>query len=120
VALNGIGAVVGSYYLSPMPCCLGAMWPMAGYCVQGTAGGEGLGSLLCQASLRRPGGWGLIMQLTGGEYQHRRDPCWKRNGFRTIGTLPGLFAKALGYVGCYVWSEPLGEVQLHESCMKAA
>jgi len=80
-------------------------------------------SLLCQHSLRRPGGWGfdpctfnLVVIPTP------RDPLLKRNGFRTNRTLPGFLRhRQLGFTWMpYVMGpEPLGESSCMRACMKA-
>jgi len=112
VALNGDGAVVGSYYLKPNALCLGAHVANAGYVVAGHCRGVGLGSLLCQHSLeasRRLGfrsmQFNLVVSTNTAGIR-----CWKRNGFRTIGTLPGAFRhRQLGYVDAYVMVQSLLE-----------
>jgi len=39
----------------------------------------------------------------GREHQHRRGRCWQRNGFKTVGTLPGAFHHPrLGFVDALV------------------
>jgi len=79
-----------------MPCAFAPMCHCRLCRWQGHCRGEGLGSLLASTRLRPPR-LGLTMQFNlVGEYQPPPGiPLLeKRNGFRTIGTLPGLFATA--------------------------
>ncbi len=112
VALDAGGAVVGSYYLKPNSLCLGAHVANAGFVVAEPCRGQGIGSCLCQHSLqaaRRLGFRAMQFNLvvstnTAGIH------CWERNGFRTVGTLPGAFRhKQLGYVDALVMFQGLVE-----------
>jgi len=116
VALNGDGAVWAATTSSPMPCC---PWAPCGQCAVNVvagplAGVKGLAPPLPALSLRRSRRLGFRSHAVqpGGEYQHRRIRCWKRNGFRTIGTPAwGLFATGNSRftVGCYVMVQSLLE-----------
>ena len=52
VAVDGAGAVVGTYYLRPNSLALGAHVANAGYVVAEQARRQGIGSRLCQQSLQ--------------------------------------------------------------------
>ncbi len=93
VATEADGAIVGTYYLRPNQPCLGAHVANAGYVVAETARGRGVGHALCrhsQEEARRRGFTAMQFNLvvstnTAGV------AAWSRNGFRTIGRLPGAF-----------------------------
>ncbi len=110
VAVDAGGAVVGSYYLRPNSLCLGAHVANAGYVVAEACRGQGLGSSLCQHSLqaaRRLGframQFNLVVSTNTAGIR-----CWKRNGFRTVGVLPGAFHhRQLGYVDALVMVQEL-------------
>lgn len=93
VAVDPAGAVVGTYYLRPNSLALGAHVANAGYVVAEHCRRQGIGSRLCQHSLqaaRRLGYRAMQFNLvvstnTAGV------ATWSRNGFRTIGRLPGAF-----------------------------
>lgn len=93
VATDADGAILGTYYLRPNQPCLGAHVANAGYVVAEAARGRGLGHALCrhsQAEARRRGFTAMQFNLvvstnTAGV------AAWSRNGFRTIGRLPGAF-----------------------------
>ncbi len=93
VATDADGSIVGTYYLRPNQPCLGAHVANAGYVVAEAARGQGVGHALCrhsQEEARRLGFTAMQFNLvvstnTAGV------AAWSRNGFRTIGRLPGAF-----------------------------
>jgi L-amino acid N-acyltransferase YncA len=93
VATGLDGTILGTYYLRPNQPCLGAHVANAGYVVAEAARGRGVGHALCrhsQEEARRLGFTAMQFNLvvstnTAGV------AAWSRNGFRTIGTLPGAF-----------------------------
>ncbi len=93
VATDADGAIVGTYYLRPNQPCLGAHVANAGYVVAEAARGRGVGHALCrhsQEEARRRGFTAMQFNLvvstnTAGV------AAWSRNGFATIGRLPGAF-----------------------------
>ncbi len=93
VATEAGGAIVGTYYLRPNQPCLGAHVANAGYVVAEASRGRGVGHALCrhsQEEARRRGFTAMQFNLvvstnTAGV------AAWSRNGFRTIGRLPGAF-----------------------------
>jgi L-amino acid N-acyltransferase YncA len=93
VATDADGAIVGTYYLRPNQPGLGAHVANAGYVVAEAARGRGVGHALCrhsQEEARRRGFTAMQFNLvvstnTAGV------AAWSRNGFRTIGRLPGAF-----------------------------
>ena len=112
VAVDGAGAVVGTYYLKPNSLALGAHVANAGYVVAEDCRRQGIGSRLCQHSLhaaRRLGFRAMQFNLvvstnTAGIC------CWQRNGFQVVGTLPGAFRhRKLGYVDALVMVQGLVE-----------
>jgi L-amino acid N-acyltransferase YncA len=110
VALDGTGALVGTYYLRPNSLCLGSHVANAGYVVAGPCRGEGIGSRLCQHSLQaawqlgfRAMQFNLVVSTNTAGIR-----CWERNGFHTVGTLPGAFRhRQLGYVDAHVMFQGL-------------
>jgi predicted N-acetyltransferase YhbS len=88
VAVDAAGAVVGTYYLKPNSLALGAHVANAGYVVAEHCRRQGIGSRLCQHSLKAA----------------------RRLGFRVVGTLPGAFRhKQLGFVDALVMVQALVE-----------
>jgi len=94
VAVDGAGALVGTYYLKPNSLALGAHVANAGYVVAEHFRRHGIGSRLCQHSLNKA----------------------RRLGFRSmqfnlvVGILPGAFRhKQLGYVDALVMVQTLVE-----------
>ena len=93
VATDAEGTILGTYYLRPNQPCLGAHVANAGYVVAEAARGRGVGHALCrhsQGEARRRGFTAMQFNLvvstnTAGV------ATWSRNGFRTIGRLPGAF-----------------------------
>lgn len=93
VATDANGTIVGTYYLRPNQPCLGAHVANAGYVVAEAARGRGVGHALCrhsQEEARRRGFTAMQFNLvvstnTAGV------AAWSRNGFGTIGRLPGAF-----------------------------
>lgn len=110
VALDATGALVGTYYLRPNSLCLGAHVANAGYVVAQPCRGEGIGSRLCQHSLQaarqlgfRAMQFNLVVSSNTAGIR-----CWERNGFRTVGILPGAFRhRQLGYVDAHVMVQGL-------------
>jgi L-amino acid N-acyltransferase YncA len=110
VAVDGAGALVGSYYLRPNSLALGAHVANAGYVVAEHCRRQGIGSRLCQHSLqaaRRLGframQFNLVVSTNTAGLR-----CWQQNGFRIVGTLPGAFLhKRLGYVDALVMIQSL-------------
>jgi L-amino acid N-acyltransferase YncA len=93
VATDPDGTILGTYYLRPNQPYLGAHVANAGYVVAEAARGRGVGHALCrhsQEEARRRGFRAMQFNLvvstnTAGV------AAWSRNGFRTIGRLPGAF-----------------------------
>jgi L-amino acid N-acyltransferase YncA len=112
VAVDGAGAVVGTYYLRPNSLYLGAHVANAGYVVAEHCRRQGIGSRLYQHSLqaaRRLGframQFNLVVSTNTAGIR-----CWQRNGFQVIGTLPGVFRhRQLGYVDAFVMIKELVE-----------
>jgi L-amino acid N-acyltransferase YncA len=112
VAVNAAGAVVGTYYLRPNSLALGAHVANAGYVVAEHSRRQGIGSRLCQHSLRtarrlgfRAMQFNLVVSTNTAGIR-----CWQRNGFQLVGTLPGAFRhKRLGYVDALVMFQGLVE-----------
>ncbi|MCX5940134.1 MAG: GNAT family N-acetyltransferase [Cyanobium sp. LacPavin_0818_WC50_MAG_67_9] len=110
VAVDGAGAMVGTYYLRPNSLCLGAHVANAGTVVAEHCRGQGIGSRLCQHSLqeaRRLGframQFNLVVSTNTAGIR-----CWQRNGFAVVGTLPGAFRhRQLGYVDALVMVQGL-------------
>jgi ribosomal protein S18 acetylase RimI-like enzyme len=115
-AVVGAGAktntVVGTNYLRPNALALGAHVANAGYVVAEHCRRQGIGSLLCQHSLRaarrlgfRAMQFNLVVSSNTAGIR-----CWKRNGFAVVGTLPGAFRhQRLGYVDALVMIQSLVE-----------
>ena len=110
IAVDGAGALVGTYYLRPNSLALGAHVANAGYVVADHCRRQGIGSRLCQHSLqaaRRLGframQFNLVVSTNTAGIR-----CWRRNGFQVIGTLPGSFRhRQLGYVDALVMIQVL-------------
>ena len=112
VALDPGGDLLGTYYLRPNSLCLGAHVANAGYVVAERHRRQGIGSHLCQHSLRAARQLGFrLMQFnlvvstnTAGIH------CWRRNGFQEVGRLPGAFRHPrFGYVDALVMVRALVE-----------
>ncbi len=112
VAVDGAGAMAGSYYLRPNALALGAHVANAGYVVAEHSRRQGIGSCLCQHSLqaaRRLGframQFNLVVSTNTAGIR-----CWQRNGFQVVGTLPRAFRhQRLGYVDALVMMQQLVE-----------
>ena len=112
VAVDAAGAVVGTYYLKPNSLALGAHVANAGYVVAEHCRRQGIGSRLCQHSLKaarrlgfRAMQFNLVVSTNTAGIR-----CWQRNGFRVVGTLPGAFRhKQLGFVDALVMVQALVE-----------
>lgn len=118
VALADDEALVGTYYLRPNAPGLGAHVANAGYVVSEHRRRQGIGSLLCQHSLRQARRLGyramqfnLVVSTNTAGIR-----CWQRNGFAVVGTLPGAFHhRQLGDVDALVMVQSLlGQAELHE------
>jgi L-amino acid N-acyltransferase YncA len=112
IAVDGDGAVVGTYYLRPNSLCLGAHVANAGYVVAERCRGNGIGSRLCQHSLQAARRLGFrVMQFNLVVSTNTAGiRCWQRNGFQVVGTLPGAFRHSqLGYVDALVMIQVLVE-----------
>ena len=112
VAVDIAGAVVGTYYLRPNSLALGAHVANAGYVVDESCRRQGVGSRLCQHSLQaaRRLGFRLMQFNLVVSTNTAGISCWQRNGFQTVGTLPGAFRhKQLGYVDALVMVQALVE-----------
>nr|WP_255144293.1 GNAT family N-acetyltransferase [Synechococcus sp. EJ6-Ellesmere] len=105
VAVDAARALVGAYSLRPNSLALGAHVANAGYVVAEHARRQGIGSRLCQHYLqaaRRLGFQAMKFNLVVST-NIAGIRCWERNGFQSIGTLPGAFLhKQLGYVDALV------------------
>jgi L-amino acid N-acyltransferase YncA len=112
VAIDATGVVVGTYYLRPNSLCLGAHVANAGYVVAEHFRRKGIGNRLCQHSLQtarqlgfRAMQFNLVVSTNTAGIR-----CWKRNGFRIVGTLPGAFRHIQrGYVDAFVMVQVLVE-----------
>ena len=112
IAVDGDGAVVGTYYLRPNSLCLGAHVANAGYVVAERCRGNEIGSRLCQHSLQAARRLGFrVMQFNLVVSTNTAGiRCWQRNGFQVVGTLPGAFRhRQLGYVDALVMIQGLVE-----------
>ena len=112
IAVDGAGAVVGTYYLRPNSLALGAHVANAGYVVAGQCRRQGIGSLLCQHSLLavRQLGFRAIQFNLVVSTNTAGIRCWKLNGFQVVGILPGAFRhKQLGYIDALVMFQGLVE-----------
>jgi len=118
VALADDEALVGTYYLRPNAPGLGAHVANAGYVVSEHRRRQGIGSLLCQHSLRQARRLGyramqfnLVVSTNTAGIR-----CWQRNGFAVVGTLSGAFHhRQLGDVDALVMVQSLlGQAELHE------
>ena len=105
VASDAVGCCVGTYTLKPNSLCLGAHVANAGYVVAKGVRRQGIGTLLCQHSLREASRLGyramqfnLVVSTNTAGLR-----CWRANGFRIVGTLPGAFRhRRLGFVDALV------------------
>lgn len=110
VATDADGAILGTYYLRPNQPCLGAHVANAGYVVAEAARGRGLGHALCrhsQEEARRRGFTAMQFNLVVST-NAAGVATWSRNGFDTIGRLPGAFRHPrLGMVDALVMFKTL-------------
>ncbi|WP_254990858.1 GNAT family N-acetyltransferase [Cyanobium sp. N5-Cardenillas] len=93
VATESDGGILGTYYLRPNQPCLGAHVANAGYVVAEAARGRGVGHALCrhsQEEARRRGFTAMQFNLVVST-NAAGVATWSRNGFDTIGRLPGAF-----------------------------
>jgi 8-oxo-dGTP pyrophosphatase MutT (NUDIX family)/GNAT superfamily N-acetyltransferase len=111
VALDAAQVVVGTYYLRPNAPSLGAHVANAGYGVAEAARGRGIGSLLCRHSQQEAQRLGFsamqfnLVVSTNEAALH----CWRANGFKIVGTLPGAFRhRRFGAVDAHVMVKQLG------------
>jgi L-amino acid N-acyltransferase YncA len=112
VAVDAAGVLVGTYYLRPNSLALGAHVANAGYVVAAPCRRQGVGSQLCQHSLRAARRLGFrLMQFNLVVSTNTAGlRCWQRNGFQIVGTLPGAFRhQRLGYVDALVMVQALVE-----------
>ncbi|MFM7312773.1 MAG: N-acetyltransferase family protein [Cyanobium sp.] len=112
VAEDAAGAVIGTAYLRPNSLCLGAHVANAGFVVAEGGRRRGIGSLLCRSVLQEARLLGYrAMQFNLVVSTNRAGlACWRRNGFRIVGTLPGAFRHSrLGYVDALVMMRSLVE-----------
>ena len=112
VAVDATGALVGTYYLRPNSLALGAHVANAGYVVAEHCRRQGIGSRLCQHSLQaaRRLGFRLMQFNLVVSTNTAGIGCWKKNGFKVVGTLPGAFRhRRLGYVDALVMVQGLVE-----------
>ena len=113
VAQDETARLVGTYYLKPNSFGLGSHVANAGYVVAGHCRRQGIGSQLCQHSLRcarelgfRAMQFNLVVSTNTAGLR-----CWQKNGFQIVGTLPGAFHHLrLGYVDAHVMVQPLIEM----------
>jgi L-amino acid N-acyltransferase YncA len=112
VAAEPEGNLLGTYYLRPNSLALGAHVANAGYVVAEQARRQGIGSRLCQHSLKAARRLGFrLMQLNLVVSSNTAGiRCWQSNGFEVVGTLPGAFRHwRLGYVDALVMVQNLVE-----------
>ncbi len=110
VAVNAVGALVGTYYLRPNSLALGAHVANAGYVVVEHCRRQGIGSRLCQHSLQmaRHMGFRLLQFNLVVSTNRAGIHCWLCNGFQVVGILPGAFRhRRLGYVDALVMVQSL-------------
>ncbi|KEF41270.1 MAG: acetyltransferase [Cyanobium sp. CACIAM 14] len=113
VATAADGAILGTYYLRPNQPALGAHVANAGYVVAEAARGRGLAHALCRHSQQeavrlgyRAMQFNLVVATNAAGVA-----AWSRNGFRTIGRLPGAFRHPrLGYVDALVMFRTLEDM----------
>jgi len=110
VALDGEGAVVGTYYIKPNQPGLGSHVCNCGYIVARKVRGQGIGSRMCEHSQQEALSLGFramqynLVVASNQSAVH----LWKKHGFQIIGTLPGAFRHLrLGYVEAHVMFKEL-------------
>lgn len=99
------GRVVGGYLLKPNQPWRGSHIANAGYIVDESVRGGGIGRALCRDSVRRAAELGyrgmqfnIVVETNTGAVG-----LWLSEGFRIIGTVPGVFRHADGrFVGAHV------------------
>lgn len=99
------GRVVGGYLLKPNQPWRGSHIANAGYIVDESIRGAGIGRALCRDSVRRAAELGyramqfnIVVETNTGAIG-----LWLSEGFRIIGTVPGVFRHADGqFVGAHV------------------
>jgi L-amino acid N-acyltransferase YncA len=99
------GTVVGTYALRANQPGLGAHVANAGYMVDPSRFGQGIGSLMCEHSLNQARARRFeAMQFNAVvSSNHRAVALWHRHGFAVIGTVPrGYKHRTLGYVDLYI------------------
>jgi ribosomal protein S18 acetylase RimI-like enzyme len=110
VATDQDGLILGTYILKPNQPALGAHVCNCGYIVSPIAQGQGVGTKMCQHSLRQAKIFGFrAMQynfvVSTNENAVR---LWQKLGFSIIGTLPGAFDHPrLGFVDAFVMFKTL-------------
>lgn len=105
------GRVVGGYLLRPNQAWRGSHIANAGYIVDESARGAGVGRALCRDSVRRATELGyrgmqfnFVVETNAGAVG-----LWLSEGFRVVGTVPGVFRHADGrYVGAHVMFREIG------------
>ena len=99
------GRVLGTYYLRPNHDGGGSHVANCGYVTAESAGGRGVGRLMCEHSLARAAARGFrAMQFNFVVSSNERAVrLWQRCGFETIGRLPSAFKHPTrGYVDALV------------------
>jgi L-amino acid N-acyltransferase YncA len=110
VAVDGNGAILGTYYLKPNQPGLGSHVCNCGYLVATHARGRGIASAMCDHSQREAVTQGYrAMQfnlvVATNEVAVR---LWQKHGFDIVGRLPGVFRhQRLGFVDAFVMFKQL-------------
>jgi ribosomal protein S18 acetylase RimI-like enzyme len=99
------GGLVGTYALRTNQPGLGGHVANAGYMVDPSRFGLGIGSRMCEHSLveARARGFEAMQFNAVVSTNHRAVALWQRHGFAIIGTVPrGYKHRTLGYVDLYI------------------
>lgn len=110
VAEDEAGRVVATYYLKPNQPGQGSHVCNCGYVVAAQARGRGIAARMCRHSQERARQAGfLAMQFNlVAATNLGAIALWQREGFETVGTLPGAFhSPARGYVDALVMFKAL-------------
>ena len=102
--------IIGSYYIKPNQPGLGSHIANAGYMVDPSQRGKGIGTKMCEHSILQA----RNLQYRGMQFNivvstnSSALKIWKQFGFQIIGTTPGAFRHAnLGYVDTHIMFKSL-------------
>lgn len=110
VAKDGLGDVLGTYFLKPNQPGQGSHVCNCGYVVARHARGQGIASAMCEHSQRvarqrgyRAMQYNLVVATNTGAVR-----LWQKHGFDIVGTLPEAFLHpTLGFVDAHVMYKQL-------------